>query len=103
MNYSRLISHGIKNLRISHSLTQEQFAEKLDMSIQGYRNIEQGKYLPTAKTIDNICNIFNINPVDLLLPNTYGGAEDLQNIIISKIKSYDLEKLIKIDKMLDIM
>ena len=66
MSYTELISSGIKRLRLAKNLTQEQFAEQINMSVQGYRNIEQGKYLPTAATIDKICNLFDCSPVDLL-------------------------------------
>lgn len=103
MNYTQLITQGIKNVRLSLGLTQEQFAEQIDMSVQGYRNIEQSKYLPTAKTIDNICLKYNINPVDLLLPKSSNNVEEMQNIIISKVKSCDLEKLIKVNKMFDLL
>ena len=102
MNYTELISKGIKNVRLSLGLTQERFAEQIDMSVQGYRNIEQGKYLPTAKTIDTICLTFNINPVDLLIPKSSSNVKEMQDIIIAKLKSCDLEKLIKVNKVLDL-
>ena len=103
MNYTQLIAQGIKNFRVSLGLTQEQFAEQIDMSVQGYRNIEQGKYLPTAKSIDTICTKFNVNPVNLLIPNSSNNIAEMQDIIIAKVKSCDLEKLIKINKMFDIL
>jgi DNA-binding XRE family transcriptional regulator len=103
MNYTQLITQGIKNLRLKHDYTQEQFAEKIDMSVQGYRNIEQGKYLPTAKTIDSICSKFNINPIDLLVSDSTGTAKELQDIIAAKVRTCSLEKLIKINKIIDIL
>lgn len=48
MSYQELITNGIKRLRTKNKLTQEQFAEKINMSVQGYRNIEHNRYLPTA-------------------------------------------------------
>ena len=69
MNYQKLITNGIKRLRTKNNLTQEQFSEKINMSVQGYRNIEHNKYLPTAETIDKICAEFKIAPVQLLLPD----------------------------------
>ena len=57
MYYQKLITGGIKRLRANCGLTQEQFAEKINMSVQGYRNIEHNKYLPTGDTIDKICNV----------------------------------------------
>ena len=52
MNYQELINTNIKNLRKSNNLTQEEFAEKIDISIQGLSNIERNRYQPTAETID---------------------------------------------------
>ena len=55
MSYKEIITNGIRRLRTENKLTQEQFAEKISMSVQGYRNIEHNRYLPTAETIDKIC------------------------------------------------
>ena len=52
MSYKEIITNGIRRLRTENRLTQEQFAEKISMSVQGYRNIEHNRYLPTAETID---------------------------------------------------
>ena len=103
MNYTELITKGIKRIRLANNLTQEQFAEKINMSVQGYRNIEQSKYLPTANTIDTICETFNTSPVNLLLPETSTNPNDLQNLVITKIKACHIEKLIKINNILDII
>ena len=43
MNYQELITNGIRRIRFKLHLTQEQFAEKIDMSVQGYRNIENNR------------------------------------------------------------
>ena len=103
MSYTELISSGIKRLRLVNGLTQEQFAEQINMSVQGYRNIEQGRYLPTATTIDRICNLFNCTPLDLLIPNKSNDVSELQNIIIAKIKNCSLEKLVKVNSMIDLL
>ena len=74
MNYTQLIAQGIKNVRVSLGLTQEQFAEQIDMSVQGYRNIEQGKYLPTAKSIDKkISGYYEINNTKLYVTDGIGS------------------------------
>ncbi|MGN0192837.1 MAG: helix-turn-helix transcriptional regulator [Candidatus Gastranaerophilaceae bacterium] len=103
MNYTKSISFGIKRLRLQNKLTQEKFAEKINMSVQGYRNIEQGKYLPTAATVDKICAMFKCSPVDLLLPDKSDDILELQNLIISKIKNCPLEKLVKINGIIDLL
>ena len=103
MTYQKLITDGIKRLRAQSRLTQEQFAEKINMSVQGYRNIEHNKYLPTAETIDKICSVFNISPVELLLPEEESNLYEIKKLINFKIQNCPLEKLIRINSMIDLM
>ena len=103
MDYILLLSHGIKRLRLSKNLTQEKFAEKIGLSVQGYRLIEIGKSQPLPATINTICTTFNISPVELLLPDTTNDRQTLENIIITKIKNYDVEKLAKINNVIDVI
>ena len=101
MNYQELITNGIRRIRFKLHLTQEQFAEKIDMSVQGYRNIEHNRYLPTAETIDKVCQVFKISPVELLLPER--DLEAIRYIIDVKLKNCQLEKLMRINNMIDLM
>ena len=103
MSYKKLITNGIKRLRTQSKLTQEQFAEKISMSVQGYRNIEHNRYLPTAETIDKICEVFNIQPVELLLPDPQENLDRLRELINKKLCNCDLDKLIRINNMIDLM
>lgn len=103
MSYKELITNGIKRLRTANKLTQEQFAERIGMSVQGYRNIEQSKYLPTADTIDKICDVFNIQPVELLLPEPQANLEELLSLINNKLRNCDLDRLIKINNLIDLI
>ena len=103
MSYKNIITNGIKRLRFNNNLTQEQFAEKINMSIQGYRNIEHNKYLPTAETIDKICIVFNISPIQLLLPETQEDMAEIKNLINCKLDNCTLDKLIKINHMIDLL
>lgn len=103
MSYQELITNGIKRLRTKNKLTQEQFAEKINMSVQGYRNIEHNRYLPTAETIDKICEVFNIQPVELLLPEPKANLDKVRELINNKLFNCDLDKLIRINNMIDLM
>ncbi len=82
MNYQKLISTSIRELRIKKGLTQESFAEKLGISINGVSNIERNRYQPTAKMIDKICKTFNITPAELLV-----AKSDVENDIIKNINT----------------
>ncbi len=80
MKYQKLINSNIKNLRIKNGLTQEEFAEKIGISIQGLSNLERNRYQPTSETIDKICKNFNISPVELLLSKNKDNENLLKNI-----------------------
>ena len=103
MKYQKLINSNIKELRIKHGLTQEEFAEKIGISIQGLSNLERNRYQPTSETIDKICKNFNISPVELLLTKNKDNENLLKNInsllnecSIAKLKQiFEIIRIIK--------
>ena len=80
MKYQELINKNIKELRQENNLTQEEFAEKIGISIQGLSNIERNRYQPTAETVDKICKAFKITPAELLTTPAKGNEDVLKNI-----------------------
>lgn len=80
MKYQELISARIKELRLRHNLTQEEFAEKIGISINGLSNIERNRYQPTAATIDKICSVFKITPAELLIQSPQNNNDMIENI-----------------------
>ena len=102
MGYQELINKNIKNLRIKNGLTQEEFSEKINISIQGLSNIERNRYQPTAETIDRICRVFNITPAELLYNPKAENSEIIQNInvLLSDLSNQKLEKIYEIIKIL---
>lgn len=80
MKYQKLISTNIKALRKNNNMTQEDFSEKIGISLQGLSNIERNRYQPTAKMIDKICNAFNITPAQLLTMNSDANEDLIKNI-----------------------
>ena len=58
-------------------MTQEEFAEKISISIQDLSNIERNRYQPTSETIDKICKEFRISPIELLTTKN----NDFNNIV----------------------
>ncbi|MCM1009816.1 MAG: helix-turn-helix transcriptional regulator [Fusobacterium sp.] len=81
MNYQKLINTNIKALRQEHHLTQEEFAEKIGISIQGLSNIERNRYQPTAETVDKICSAFEITPAQLLVTKNKTNEDTINNIV----------------------
>ena len=102
MKYQRLINSNIKELRLKNGLTQEEFAEKIGISIQGLSNIERNRYQPNSETIDKICNSFKITPIDLLLIKNNTNKILIKNInaLLFQCSSYKLKKIYEIIKIL---
>lgn len=95
MNYQELLNSNIKKLRCNNNLTQEEFAEKIGISIQGLSNIERNRYQPTADTIDKICKTFKISPCELLLNPQKDNETIIKNIVslLSECKKTKLRKI----------
>lgn len=95
MKYQELISSKIKELRLKHNLTQEEFAEKIGLSLNGVSNIERNRYQPTANTIDRICSVFKITPAELLIQNSVKNTDIIDNIntLLSNCPPKTLKKI----------
>ncbi len=102
MDYQKLLNSNIKQLRVKQGLTQEEFAERIGISIQGLSNLERNRYQPTSATIDKICNVFQITPIELLLTKNKTN-DDLMEKINSLLKSYSLKKLKQIYEIILIL
>lgn len=63
------IAKNLANLRKEHHLTQEQMAEKLQMSKNGYAKLERGESKINVEHLQQIANVFNIDIADLLKEN----------------------------------
>lgn len=57
---------NIRQLREKLDMTQEQMAEKLQMSKNGYAKLERGESKLNIEHLQQIANVFNIDIVDLL-------------------------------------
>lgn len=100
MKYQELINTSIKNLRKSNNLTQEEFAEKIDISIQGLSNIERNRYQPTADTIDKICKAFKITPAELLLGQNNNEIINNITLLLTNCPKNKLKKIYEVIKIL---
>ena len=96
--------HGlkIKRLRQKEGLTQEQFAEKLNIATRTLAGIEIGESFVSAQTIENILNYTNISFEDFFISSHLRPTEDLLNdiyIYLEKIKN-DRDKVENIYKVI---
>ena len=102
MGYQELINSNIKKLRLTNNFTQEEFAEKIGLSIQGLSNIERNRYQPTSDTVDKICSAFNITAVELLLSDLNSNDDVINNInvLLKQCSRKKLENIYKIISLL---
>ena len=57
----KIIGKRIQNARVKAGLTQEQLAEKLQISINYLSKVETGREKPNLEMIDKICNNLHIS------------------------------------------
>lgn len=60
------ISENLQYLRKTHNLSQEQMAERLSMSKNGYGKLERGETKVTVEHLQHIAQVFNLDMADLL-------------------------------------
>ena len=65
MDTKRLIGVRIKSLRRGRGLTQEQVAERADLSVNYLSRIERGLENPTLETLLSLAKALKVEPFDL--------------------------------------
>lgn len=86
-----LFGKKLKEVRISHGLTQAQLADKLGVSASTVGMYEQGRREPDNKMLSKICTILNISTDYLLGHDDYINSynrevDDIINEFISTIE-----------------
>ena len=102
MDLKKELGLKIKRLRQKEGLTQEQFAEKLNIATRTLAGIEIGESFVSAQTIENILNYTNISFEDFFISSHLRPTEDLLNdiyIYLEKIKN-DRDKVENIYKVI---
>lgn len=65
-NSCKLIGENLKVLRKTLGITQLEAAERIDISVSGYREIERGNANPTLRTLELIAKGLDVPPLALL-------------------------------------
>lgn len=60
------LNQKIRTLREQHLLSQEEMAEKMQMSLNGYAKIERGETKLRLDKLEKIAQIFSMDVVDLI-------------------------------------
>ena len=101
MDVKKELGLKIKRLRQKEGLTQDQFAEKLNIATRTLAGIEIGESFVSAQTIENILRFSDISFEDFFISSHLRPTEDLLNDIyayLDKVKD-DREKIESIYKV----
>lgn len=61
------LGHRVRTLRRMRDLTQEELAEKLDISASFLGHIERGTRVASLETLVALCNALKVSPQELLI------------------------------------
>ena len=82
VNIRKIFGENVKFYRKKEGLSQEQLAEKLEISINHLSIIENGKQFVTYNLLEKIIEVFNVAPSSLFYDNSFSILdESLQNKI----------------------
>ena len=90
----------IKNKRLEKNLTQEQLAEKVDLSAVYIGQIERGERKMTIQTLVKLANVLETSIEELLSDSTEGNLNAKLNEILEVAKKSDVSYL---DKVINII
>lgn len=102
MDVKKELGLKIKKIRQKEGLTQEQFAEKINIANRTLAGIETGESFVSAKTIENILNYTDLSFEDFFISSHLRPTADLLDDIsgyLDKIKD-DREKVENIYKVI---
>ena len=105
MDMKKKLGNKIREARISRTLTQENLAEKINISPKSLSQIELGNNFVSAETLDNICIALDINPKFLFDFDAEEHTQgDYLNEILKRLKSNPslLQTIYKIVIALDV-
>lgn len=100
------IAQKIVSLRKALNLTQEEFAEVIELSTRAVSRAESGKFRPTPKTLEKIGKRFDI-PLAYFFDNSIYSMEENKEKVIqeinSELKILPIDKIVKIKRILEII
>ena len=102
MDIKKELGHKIKRIRQKEGLTQEQFAEKINIATRTLAGIEIGESFVSAQTIENILKYTDMSFEDFFISSHLRPTEDLLidiNHYLTKIKD-DRDKVESIYKVI---
>lgn len=99
------MNQRFKELRKAIGLTQEEFAERINLSRSYINLIEMGKKIPAERTIKDICRTFKVNYTWLvhgsgeMFEDDDGDAQAIIEVALNGQCQFARDTLVKLAKM----
>lgn len=99
MHVREVLGRGIARLRQERGLTQEQLAERIDVSTQFLAAIERAKKTPSFDTLEVVCRVFGVTPSVLFAAGETpaaradAGSADIRRALAAVPKKHEREVL----------
>jgi len=93
MDAKQLIGSRIKEIRTKKGFTQEQLAEKIDISPKYLSSIERGKENPTLNTLIKLSESLDVNLNDIFYQIEIEDPAERKSLIISLLDQANDEQL----------
>lgn len=82
---SRLVGSNIRRFRNYSELSQDELAERLDVSKNYISMMETGVKFPSAETLVRLCNTFDIECYELFCDYTSLSGEELKQKVLDSL------------------
>lgn len=76
------VGKRIAAIRKKQHMTQEQLAERTELSIVYISHIENSRSIPSLETLVKLCGVLDVTPDEILL----GTKQDMENYLLSDIQ-----------------
>lgn len=93
MDNKKLLGKRIKELRKNKGLTQENFAELINIETSSLSGIESGRHFPSLPTLERIAIKLDVEIKNLFEFNHLKTADEIKKEIIENIDKLSIEKL----------
>ena len=91
------IGEQVKSARENAKLTQEQLAERIDVSTQYISDLERGIVGISVQTLKSLCNVLCVKSDTIL----FGENENSNAIMLERFKNLSKEQIIILSEIID--
>ncbi len=103
MSVRKILGKSIKKYRKAKKITQEQLAEKINISTRALCGIELGENFLTAETLENISKVLDVKFSDLFYQEEIKTKEeiisDINNLLNMTESEQQLQKIYEFIKL----